>query len=115
VITLRDTGSKVLFEFDKSNLTPEAAGQLQGLLPKLKAADINTIKVTGHTDSVGTEEYNQKLSERRAASVVTYLEQQQLDAAKLSSEGKGESEPVADNDTDEGRAQNRRVELHLGR
>lgn len=115
VITLRDSSGKVLFGFDKANLTPEAQSQLQALLPKLKGDDITAVKVVGHTDSVGTDEYNQKLSERRAASVVTYLEQQQVGAAKLSSEGKGESEPVADNTTEEGRAQNRRVELHLSR
>jgi OOP family OmpA-OmpF porin len=114
VITLRDAGSKVLFEFDQANLSPEAYSQLQGLLPKLKAPEVKTIKVVGHTDSVGSDEYNQKLSERRAASVVVYLEQMQVDAAKLSSEGKGEAEPIADNESAEGRAQNRRVELHLG-
>lgn len=113
VITLRDTSGKVLFDFNKSNLTPEALSQLQALLPKLKGDDVTAIKVVGHTDSVGSDAYNQKLSERRAASVVTYLQSQQVPAAKLSSEGKGESEPVADNGTDEGRAQNRRVELHL--
>ncbi|WP_213879990.1 OmpA family protein [Pseudomonas sp. dw_358] len=113
VITLRDTTGKVLFGFNKSDLTPEAQSELQALLPKLKGDDVTAVKVVGHTDSVGSDAYNQKLSERRAASVVNYLEQQQVPAAKLSSEGKGESEPVADNGTDEGRAQNRRVELHL--
>lgn len=113
VITLRDTSGKVLFDFNKSNLTPEALSQLQALLPKLKGDDVTAIKVVGHTDSIGSDAYNQKLSERRAASVVTYLQSQQVPVAKLSSEGKGESEPVADNGTDEGRAQNRRVELHL--
>lgn len=115
VITLRDTSGKVLFEFDKSNLTAEAQGQLQALLPKLKGAEVTAVKVVGHTDSVGSDDYNQKLSERRAASVRQYLEQQQVAADKLSSEGKGESEPVADNGTEEGRSQNRRVELHLTR
>jgi len=85
------------------------------LLPKLQNADVQGIKVVGNTDSVGSDAYNQKLSERRAASVVTYLEGQQVPAARLSSEGDGEAHPVADNNTAEGRAQNRRVELHLTR
>lgn len=112
VITLSDAGD-VLFEFDKSNLTAEAQSQLTGLLDRLKAADIVSVKVDGHTDSVGTDRYNQGLSERRAASVVTFLTEHGVPQAKLSSEGFGESRPVADNGTSEGRAQNRRVELHL--
>ena len=114
VITLSDAGD-VLFEFDKSNLTAEAQSQLTGLLDRLKAADIVSVKVDGHTDSVGTDRYNQGLSERRAASVVTFLTEHGVSQAKLSSEGFGESRPVADNGTSEGRAQNRRVELHLNR
>ena len=74
-----------------------------------------SIKVIGHTDSVGSDEYNQALSERRASSVAAYLLSQGLAPNKLTSEGKGESQPVADNETDEGRAKNRRVELHINR
>lgn len=114
VITLNDAG-KVLFDFDKSDLTAEARSQLDGLMGKLSQADVVSIRVVGHTDSVGTDAYNQRLSERRASSVVEYLLTQGLAPGKLTSEGKGESEPVADNATDEGRAQNRRVELHLQR
>lgn len=114
VITLNDAGN-VLFEFDKSELTAEAQSQLTALLGRLTAADVVSVKVDGHTDSVGTDRYNQGLSERRAASVVNFLVQQGVPQAKLSSEGFGESQPVADNATDAGRAQNRRVELHLNR
>lgn len=114
VITLNDAG-KVLFDFDKSDLTAEARSQLDGLMSKLSHANVVSIRVVGHTDSVGTDAYNQRLSERRASSVVEYLLTQGLAPDKLTSEGKGESEPVADNATDEGRAQNRRVELHLQR
>ncbi|MNY77910.1 Outer membrane porin F precursor [compost metagenome] len=69
----------------------------------------------GHTDSVGSDAYNQGLSERRAASVVDYLIGQGVAAEKLSSQGFGESKPIEDNGTDAGRAQNRRVEIHVDR
>jgi len=114
VITLNDAG-KVLFDFDKSDLTAAARSQLDGLMGKLSHASVASIRVVGHTDSVGTDAYNKALSERRASSVVEYLLTQGLAPEKLTSEGKGESEPVADNETDEGRAQNRRVELHIQR
>jgi outer membrane protein OmpA-like peptidoglycan-associated protein len=69
--------------------------------------------VIGHTDSQGSDAYNQALSERRASSVAEYLISQGLAPSKVTSQGRGESEPIADNETDAGRAQNRRVELHL--
>ena len=74
-----------------------------------------SIKVIGHTDSVGSDTYNQALSERRASSVAAYLLSQGLAPNKLTSEGKGQSQPVAANETEEGRAKNRRVELHVNR
>ncbi|WP_085637339.1 MULTISPECIES: OmpA family protein [unclassified Pseudomonas] len=114
VITLSDAGN-VLFDFDKSDLTPAAKSQLDSLMDKLRNADVVSIKVIGHTDSKGTDAYNQALSERRASSVAAYLLSQGLEPGKLTSEGRGEREPVADNNTDEGRAQNRRVELHINR
>ncbi|MBV4459941.1 OmpA family protein [Pseudomonas sp. COR58] len=114
VITLSDAGN-VLFDFDKSDLTPAAKSQLDALMDKLRNADVVSIKVIGHTDSKGTDAYNQALSERRASSVAAYLLSQGLEPGKLTSEGRGEREPVADNNTDEGRAQNRRVELHINR
>lgn len=114
VITLSDAGD-VLFDFDKSDLTPAATAQLDTLMDKLRNADVVSIKVIGHTDSKGSDAYNQALSERLASSVASYLLSQGLAPNKLTSEGRGESEPVADNATDEGRAQNRRVELHINR
>jgi outer membrane protein OmpA-like peptidoglycan-associated protein len=114
VITLSDAGD-VLFAFNKSDLTPAAQSQLDTYMPKLQSADVVSIKVIGHTDSVGSDAYNQALSERRASSVAAYLLGMGLAPNKLTSEGRGESEPVADNETDEGRAKNRRVELHINR
>jgi outer membrane protein OmpA-like peptidoglycan-associated protein len=105
----------VLFAFNKSDLTPSAQSQLDALMGKLQGADVVSIKVIGHTDSVGSDSYNQALSERRASSVAAYLLSQGLAPNKITSEGKGESQPVADNDTEEGRAKNRRVELHINR
>lgn len=114
VITLNDVGD-VLFDFDQSDLTPQAQSLLDGLMGKLSQTAVSRIRVVGHTDSVGSDAYNQGLSERRASSVADYLLSQGLAPDKLSSEGKGESEPVSDNETEEGRAQNRRVELHIQR
>ena len=105
----------VLFAFNKSDLTPSAQSELDTLMGKLQNADVVSIKVIGHTDSVGSDSYNQALSERRASSVAAYLLSQGLAPNKITSEGKGKSQPVADNDTDEGRAKNRRVELHINR
>lgn len=112
VITLP---SDVLFAFNKSDLSPSAKSQLDSVMFKLQLADVVSIKVVGHTDSVGSAEYNQALSERRASSVAAYLLSQGIAPSKLTSEGKGKSQPVADNDTEEGRAKNRRVELHINR
>jgi outer membrane protein OmpA-like peptidoglycan-associated protein len=112
VIVLRDD---VLFAFDKSSLTPSAQSQLDSLMGKLQNADVVSIKVIGHTDSKGSDAYNQALSERRASAVADYLLSRGLAPDKLTSEGRGEREPMADNETDAGRAQNRRVELHINR
>ena len=114
VITLSDAGD-VLFAFNKSDLTPSMQSHLDALMPTLQSADVVSIKVIGHTDSVGSDAYNQALSERRASSVAAYLLSQGLAPNKLTSEGKGQSQPVADNETEEGRAKNRRVELHVNR
>lgn len=112
VITLDDA---VLFAFNKSDLTPAGQSQLDSLMDKLQSADVVSIKVIGYTDNVGSQTYNQALSERRASSVAAYLLNRGLAPDKLTSEGKGESQPVADNETEEGRAKNRRVELRINR
>ncbi|KJZ62777.1 OmpA family protein [Pseudomonas fluorescens] len=114
VITLSDAGD-VLFAFNQSELTPAAQSKLDSLMPKLQSDDVVSIKVIGHTDSIGSDTYNQALSERRASSVAAYLLSQGVAPNKLTSEGKGQSQPVADNETEEGRAKNRRVELHVNR
>jgi len=114
VVTLSDAND-VLFAFNKSDLTSAARSELDSLMAKLQNADVVSIKVVGHTDSVGSDAYNQALSERRASSVADYLLSQGLAPNKLTSEGKGESEPIADNESEEGRAKNRRVELHINR
>ncbi|MBV7553345.1 OmpA family protein [Pseudomonas sp. PDM28] len=111
VITLSD----VLFVFNQSDLTPTAKSELDALMSQFEDADVVSIKVVGHTDNVGSDAYNQALSERRASSVAEYLISQGVAPNKVTSEGKGESQPIADNDTDEGRAKNRRVELHINR
>ncbi|WLG91658.1 OmpA family protein [Pseudomonas cucumis] len=112
VITLN---GNVMFAYNQSELMPEARSELDSLMAKLQNTDVVSVKVVGHTDSQGSDAYNQKLSERRASSVAAYLLSQGLAPNKLTSEGRGESQPVADNDTEEGRAQNRRVELHINR
>ncbi|POF43014.1 hypothetical protein B0D71_08965 [Pseudomonas laurylsulfativorans] len=114
VITLSDAGD-VLFAFNQSDLTPTAKSQLDALMSKFEDAGVVSIKVVGHTDSVGSDAYNQALSERRASSVAEYLISQGVAPNKVTSEGKGESQPIADNETDAGRAKNRRVELHINR
>lgn len=90
-----------------------AQQRLQGLVEKLNSPTVAKVRVIGHTDSVGSDSYNQALSERRASSVAEYLIGQGLEMGKVTSQGRGESEPVTDNETEEGRARNRRVELHL--
>ncbi|MHA6161690.1 OmpA family protein [Pseudomonas sichuanensis] len=112
VITLDDQG-QVLFAFDSAELTAAARQRLQSLLPRLNAPGVTSVKVIGFTDSVGSDSYNQRLSERRASSVAEYLISQGLAPDKVTSQGRGEADPIADNESDEGRARNRRVELHL--
>ncbi|MDB5970047.1 MAG: hypothetical protein JWQ90_2497 [Hydrocarboniphaga sp.] len=109
VIVLRG----VNFEFDKARLTVNAETILEGVASELIARPDIKVEVSGHTDSKGSDSYNQELSERRAQSVVDYLTAHGIDAARLTSKGLGETQPLADNDTDEGRELNRRVELRI--
>jgi outer membrane protein OmpA-like peptidoglycan-associated protein len=101
----------VLFDFDKYTLKPGAREKMAKVSGILLAYPGLKIQVEGHTDSVGTDEYNQKLSEQRAYSVRDYLVQQGVPAAGISAVGLGKADPVATNDTAAGRQQNRRVEL----
>lgn len=112
VITLNDEDN-VSFAVNSDELTPSATQKLTALMDMLNTPGVTRIKVVGYTDSQGADAYNLGLSERRARSVADFLIAQGLSADKVSSEGLGESDPVADNATAAGRAQNRRVELHL--
>lgn len=102
----------VNFAFDKAVLTSEAENILEQAVTLLKETDgIVEVRVEGHTDSIGTEAYNQDLSQRRAQSVVDYLVSRGIDGSNLVPVGLGENFPVAGNDTDAGRAANRRVDF----
>lgn len=101
------------FDFDKSVLKPEAKVKLDDMASKLQAINLEVIIAVGHTDSVGTDEYNQKLSLRRSEAVKAYLVSKGIPANRVYTEGKGEKQPVADNKTADGRAKNRRVEIEV--
>lgn len=101
----------VLFDFNKATLKPESDSVLQRVLAFLQKDLSLKLEVQGHTDNVGGDDYNQKLSEARAKSVLAWLTQHGIAAARLSFKGYGKTVPVATNDTDEGRAKNRRVEI----
>jgi outer membrane protein OmpA-like peptidoglycan-associated protein len=103
----------VHFDFDKANIRPDAEPILDAAVSTLQADQPASIVVEGHTDSIGAEQYNQALSIRRATAVRDYLEKKGIEAGRMAIEGYGEANPVASNDTAEGRAQNRRVELRV--
>ena len=101
------------FDFDKAVLKPEGKATLQTLVAKLKDTDIEVIVATGHTDWTGSESYNVKLSMRRAKAVKAFLVSKGIPEARVFVEGKGESQPTADNHTKDGRAKNRRVDIEV--
>jgi OOP family OmpA-OmpF porin len=103
----------VFFDFDKSVLKPEGKAKLDDLVSKLKGINLEVIIAIGHTDSIGSEAYNQKLSVRRAEAVKAYLVSKGIEPNRIYTEGKGKSQPIADNRTAEGRAKNRRVEIEV--
>lgn len=105
--------ANTLFDFDKSIVKPEGRAVLDRLVDRAKELDLEVIIAVGHADWTGPAAYNQKLSERRAEAVKAYLISKGIPAGKIYTEGKGETQPVADNKTRDGRAQNRRVELEL--
>lgn len=102
---------KVLFSFNSADLGNNAQGNLDKLVNILNKYPDTNIEVIGHTDSKGTDDYNQSLSERRATAVTSYLRTHDIASGRLSAKGMGETDPVASNDTEDGRAQNRRVEF----
>ncbi len=101
------------FDFNKSALKPEAQAKLTDLVDKTKAVNLEVIIAVGHTDSVGTDAYNNKLSISRSEAVKTFLVGKGVEKNRVYTEGKGEKSPVADNKTAEGRAKNRRVEVEV--
>nr|WP_315190365.1 OmpA family protein [uncultured Albidiferax sp.] len=101
------------FDFNKSVLKPEGKAKLDDLVSKVKGINLEVIIAVGHTDSVGSDAYNQKLSVRRSEAVKAYLVSSGIEKNRVYTEGKGEKQPVADNKTAEGRAKNRRVEIEV--
>jgi OmpA-OmpF porin, OOP family len=101
------------FDFDKSVLKPEGRAKLDDLVSKMSGLNLEVIIAVGHTDSVGSDAYNQKLSVRRSEAVKSYLVSKGIEKNRVYTEGKGKKQPVADNKTAEGRAKNRRVEIEV--
>ena len=101
------------FDFDKSVIKPAGKAKLDDLIGKIKDINLEVIIAVGHTDSVGSDSYNQKLSVRRSEAVKAYLVSKGIEKNRVYTEGKGEKQPVADNKTAEGRAKNRRVEIEV--
>ena len=101
------------FDFNKSALKADGKAKLDDLVGKVKAINLEVIIAVGHTDSVGADAYNQKLSVKRADAVKAYLVTKGIEKNRVYTEGKGEKQPVADNKTDAGRSKNRRVEIEV--
>jgi OmpA-OmpF porin, OOP family len=101
------------FDFDKAVLKPAGKAKLDDLIAKVKGVNLEVIIAVGHTDSVGSDAYNQKLSIRRSEAVKAYLVSKGIEKNRVYTEGKGEKQPVADNRTKDGRAKNRRVEIEV--
>ena len=105
--------SSITFDFDSSTLKPQFMPILDNVAQTLTQYNQTVVEIAGHTDSVGTDSYNQALSERRANSVAAYLGSHGVLQQRMITVGAGESRPIASNDTESGRAQNRRVEITL--
>ena len=103
----------VFFDFDKSIIKPEGRSKLDDLANKIRGINLEVIIAIGHTDSVGSDAYNQRLSVRRAEAVKAYLVSKGIEANRVYTEGKGEKQPIADNKTADGRAKNRRTEIEV--
>ena len=105
----------ILFDFDSANIRPDADRALNDVAQVIKAYAARPVRVEGHTDSIASDDYNQSLSERRAASVVNWLTAHGVEKNRLASAGLGEKKPVATNDTPAGRQLNRRVEVVIAK
>lgn len=105
--------SGITFAYDSASVQPQYRGTLDRVADVLSRYEQTYVDVYGHTDSTGSDSYNQGLSERRARSVADYLAQRGVSNARMETRGYGESQPIASNDTEEGRAENRRVEIKL--
>ncbi|MGQ0509310.1 MAG: outer membrane protein OmpA, partial [Betaproteobacteria bacterium] len=103
----------VLFDFDKAALKADGKSKLDDLAAKVKGINLEVVIAIGHTDSIGADAYNQKLSVRRAESVKAYLVSKGVEPNRIYTEGKGEKQPVASNKTKDGRQKNRRVEIEI--
>jgi OOP family OmpA-OmpF porin len=106
-------GSDELFDFDRADLKAPARAKLDELVQKLQGASLTAIHLIGYTDGVGTDSYNDALSQHRAASVRDYLVSKGVDPSLMDVTGRGKRDPVASNATKEGRAKNRRVEVEV--
>ena len=105
--------SGLLFDFDSDRVRAEAATNLRNLAASLDKYPNTDLLIVGHTDSVGSDGYNLSLSDRRARAAADYLASQNVARARLRTAGRGETEPVSENDTESGRSQNRRVEVAI--
>jgi OOP family OmpA-OmpF porin len=103
----------VLFDFDKATIKPEGRSKLDDLAAKVKDINLEVVIAIGHTDSIGSDAYNQRLSVRRAESVKAYMVSKGIEPNRVYTEGKGEKQPVASNKTADGRQKNRRVEIEV--
>lgn len=114
VLTLNESGGSN-FGFDRDKLTTRGRDALAGFVSSVKALNVapQAVTITGHTDSIGSDAYNQKLSLRRANSVAGFLTSQGINRAVMNISGKGESQPAASNKSKAGRAQNRRVDINV--
>ena len=105
--------SGILFPFNSTEILPAGKENLQQLAKSLENYPNSDVLIVGHTDSVGTDTYNQDLSQRRSQAASAYLQSLGVPASRLQTQGRGESEPIESNDTDAGRARNRRVEIAI--
>jgi len=103
----------VFFDFDKSVIKPDGKSKLDDLSNKIRGVNLEVVIAIGHADAIGSDEYNQRLSVRRAEAVKAYLVSRGIEANRIYTEGKGEKQPVASNQTADGRAKNRRVEIEV--